>query len=242
MKNIFAANLFWQSLSEGYLEKRYEAENAMMNAVAIGDEQEAMKALAEFVSFDFGERFEGTPTRYRHGLTILNTLLRKSIERAGVPPYYIDRISSDFAERIDLITESEERRPLLDEMIREYTRYVREYALLNYSDAVRKVIRYVNMNLDSDLSLKVLSREASMNPGWLSSIFRRETGIALVRYINSQRIFKAAKLIRETHDNIANIASEVGINDENYFTKIFRKFMGITPSKYRALCRKEREN
>ena len=235
---VFSDSLFWQRYAEGFLEQRYEAENALMNAVASGSEREAFDAFRAFRKFDLGGRFAGSTDRRRHGLVILNTLLRKSIERANVHPYYIDEISRSFAERILRVETDEEKRETEMQMLREYTRYVREFALNSYSTPVRKTIQYINQNLDMDLSLMNLAEKSHISQSYLSNLFRRETGTTLTNYITQQRVFRATQLLDGTEMNIAEIAASVGILDENYFTKMFRKVAGVTPSRYRALHRK----
>ena len=236
-QDVFTDSLFWQRYTEGYLEQRYEAENQLLNAVAGGNEQDALEAFRYFRTFDLGSRFTGSAERLQHGLVILNTLFRKSVERAGVHPYYLDEISSGFAVRLHEVQTAEEKQRREREMLAEYTRYVREYALKNYSTPVKKSIQYINRNLDQDLSLMNLARISSISQSYLSNLFRKETGTTLTEYISQQRVYRAAQLLRETDNSIASVAEAVGILDENYFTKMFRKYAGMPPSRYRLRSR-----
>ena len=230
-------NSVWQEFTESYLEERYKAEDELMRTIAGGDEATAQQALAAFKEFDFGGRFTGSPEEYRHGLIIMNTLYRKALEQAEVHPYHIDRISHMMADKIHTVNTDEQKRQLETEMVREYTRYVREYSLHGFSDPVKQTIRYINRNLEKDLSLPHLSNEAHVSQSYLSSRFSRETGMTITNYITQQRVYKAVRLLQETDGSIAAIAETVGILDENYFTKMFRKVIGVTPSRYRSRIR-----
>ena len=64
-----------------------------------------------------------------------------------------------------------------------------------------------------------------ISPSYLSSLFKQDTGTTIVDYINSQRV--------TTDRSIAAVAAAVGILDVNYFTKIFKKQLGTTPTQYR---------
>lgn len=72
-----------------------------------------------------------------------------------------------------------------------------------------------------------------ISPSYLSSLFKQDTGTTIVDYINSQRVDRAAVLLATTDRSIAAVAAAVGILDVNYFTKIFKKQFGTTPTQYR---------
>lgn len=230
---------FWQEYAEGYIEKRYTSENELMSAVTSGDETEAVKALRKLLSFSFENRFSGSPQRRRHGLIIMNTLLRKAIEKAGVHPYHIDSVSRRFADRIqnESIVSGDR---FMEEMTVEYTRTVNQYAFKQFSAPVKETVHYINMNLDRDLSLMTLSRNVHLSQSYLSTEFHRETGMTLTEYISHQRIFQAANLLAKSDISVSSVAEKVGILDVNYFTKTFRKITGMTPSRYRRCSQNEK--
>lgn len=69
---------------------------------------------------------------------------------------------------------------------------------------------------------------------WLSLIFiQKETGKNLIDYVNERRIHTAANLLTYDSRPISQIAAQVGIIDSNYFTRLFKKIMEITPVEYR---------
>lgn len=72
-----------------------------------------------------------------------------------------------------------------------------------------------------------------ISPSYLPSLFKQDTGTTIVDYINSQRVDRAAVLLATTDRSIAAVAAAVGILDVNYFTKIFKKQLGTTPTQYR---------
>ncbi len=229
---------FWQEYAEGYIEKRYMTENELMSAVTSGDEKKSVESMRKLQTFSFENRFEGSQQRERHGLIILNTLLRKAIEKAGVHPYHIDSVSRKFADRImnDPAASGDRFR---EEMAAEYARTVNKYAFKQFSAPVKETIHYINSNLDGDLSLMALSRNVHLSQSYLSNVFHCETGMTLTEYIAHQRIFKAAGLLTESDMSISSVAEKVGILDVNYFTKTFRKITGMTPSRYRVNSQKE---
>lgn len=85
----------------------------------------------------------------------------------------------------------------------------------------------------NDLSLKCLAEEYSVNPSYLSALFKKEMGMTITAFINEQRMKQAVLYLNSTSLRIQTIATEVGFTDLNYFSKVFKKYTGITPSDYR---------
>ena len=98
---------------------------------------------------------------------------------------------------------------------------------------MQKLINTINLNLSDQLSPKSLAAMYYISPSYLSSLFKQDTGTTLTDFINTQRIQRAANLLSSTEQNI----SQVGILDVNYFTKMFKKSMGSTPTQYRRQSR-----
>lgn len=64
-------------------------------------------------------------------------------------------------------------------------------------------------------------------------------GMGISEHIRRMRVKVACDLLRNTEDRVSDIATEVGISDYNYFTKVFKKAIGVTPREYRKLMRKQ---
>lgn len=222
---------FQKEIPVTMLEQRYESENRILDAVARGDEEAAIEAMHQHSRFTYGGRFEGTLYQQKNKMIVLNTLLRKAIEPSKVHPYYIDAISSKYSRIIEEANEVPNE--MMWQMTRDYCAYVRRYSLKEYSPAVQKVMNYVNLNVAEPLTLKSLAAMYFISPSYLSALFKQETGSTLIDYINTQRVNRAAQLLVQNNHTIAAVAEEVGILDVNYFTKIFKKTLGVTPTRYR---------
>ena len=217
------------------LEQRYELENQLMQAVASG----SLEKIQFFITGEFPmkleQRFTSRLRSDKNYLIILNTLLRKAAESGSVHPLYLDDISSQFAWKIEQITNEEEMRRLYKEMIRKYCLTVKSYSVKGYSPIIRKVLDHVNLSFSEDLSLKSLSEQFSISSTYLSALFKKETGSTLTEYINKKRIEHSIFLLNTTDWRVQTIATACGIDDLNYFTRIFKKYMGRTPSEYRSM-------
>lgn len=216
------------------LEERYEFENRCMQAVAQGNIAVIDQLCSYGNTIRFIPRQNNALRDYKNYMIIINTILRKAAEQSAVHPVYLDRLSGKFAKKIEALTVIPNH-TLEREMLHKYCLLVRNYSLEGYSPIIQKVLNHINLNLTGDLSLKALSDMFNISAGYLSTLFKKETGNTLTDYVNKQRIEYAILLLNATDLQIQTIASYCGIYDINYFTRTFKKFKGMTPKKYREL-------
>ena len=217
------------------MEQRYEMEGKLMQAVTNGSLHKAELILSQFSSMQMEMRTDNPIRDYKNYGIIMNTLLRKAAEKAAVHPVQIHAISSQYARKIELITSYSSYSNLLKEMIRKYCLLVKNHSLKCYSMLVRKVITDINYDLTADLSLKNEAAQLNVNPSYLSTLFKKETGYTLTEYVNRRRIEHAIFLLNSTDMQVQTIATYCGIPDVNYFTKMFKKMIGKTPKEYRQM-------
>ena len=229
----FSDIAFTEDLPAELVADRYAAENKMLQAVAKGDAATALGAYEKFRQFQLTPRLHSLLRDFKNFSIILNSLLRKAIERASVHPYYIDQISTKYSLQSEEIVTEEDCHRVQRDMVREYCMYVQQYSLQQYSPLIQKVINHINLHLDSTLSLKSLAALCYISPSYLSNVFKQETGQTLTDYISTQRMARAANLLRTTNATVASVAEDVGILDVNYFTKLFKSATGLTPTRYR---------
>lgn len=216
------------------LESRYASENRLIQAVSQGLLQKAETAISHN-NFQLMEQRLQDPLRdMKNYCIILNTLLRKGAEHGSVHPLHIDSLSSRFARKIEQLPTPEKGMLLQKEMVHKYCLLVKNHSLKSYSLIVQKVLVRIDSDLTADLSLKTQAKLLNINSSYLSSLFKKETGVTLTDYVNKKRTENAVFLLNSTKLQIQSIAQYCGIPDVNYFTKIFKKYVGKTPKEYRA--------
>ena len=219
------------------MEQRYDFENQMIRAVELGQVHMEPQLFAAFSS-NFFEKRAADPIRNakNYGI-IMNTLLRKAAERGGVHPIHLDQISSEFAAKIEQMSSLSENSALMGEMFRSYCRLVRKHALQKFSPVVKKTILIVDADLSANLAPGELAASQGISLGYLSAVFKRETGKTLSAYIRERRMNYAAYLLGSTNLQIQTVALHCGIMDVQYFSKLFRRQMGQSPTEYRQSLR-----
>lgn len=105
-------------------------------------------------------------------------------------------------------------------------------------NTTRKVIleakRYIQEHYQNpDLSVEMMCRQLHMSPAYFSTIFKKETGQTYIAYLTELRLNKAVELLNTTNDKTYVIAQKVGYQEQNYFSYVFKKRFGVSPTRYR---------
>ncbi|MCD8126993.1 MAG: helix-turn-helix domain-containing protein [Clostridiales bacterium] len=216
-----------------YIEERYQVENDLLQAVAKGNENQALELASRFNTIALPQRLS-SPLRDAKDYTItLNTLLRKSAEQAGVHPIHIDAYSNQNVQQLEAITSVDQIPQFRRKIVQGYCRMVNEYNLKDHSLPVQKIINYVSTDLTADLSLKAFAARLNINASYLSSLFKKEMGVPLTEYVNQHRIEHAKRLLLCTDLPTKSVAVQCGVSDMHYFSRLFKQIVGVTPKVFR---------
>lgn len=103
---------------------------------------------------------------------------------------------------------------------------------LGYSEPVEKAKQYIEEHVEEHIRLQEVADYAAISPAYLSSLFKKQSGQSFIDFVNQKKIEKAQQLIHEGNYRINEIAYQLSFENAYYFTKVFRKFTGTTPSNY----------
>ena len=98
---------------------------------------------------------------------------------------------------------------------------------------IRKIMDEIKERYTENITLTGLAEKYSISVGYLSELLKEHLQLSFSEYISSKRIQKAKELLADDSLSIEQIAEQTGYNDYFYFTKVFKKNTGISPSKYR---------
>jgi AraC family transcriptional regulator len=102
---------------------------------------------------------------------------------------------------------------------------------------LNRVLECIAAKLHEDLSLAALAEIAGMNLYYFSRLFKQSTGRSPHRYVLEQRITRAQQFLRSSDMTIFEASVRTGFADQGHFAKVFRRFVGVSPTAYRAKCR-----
>lgn len=224
-----------ETMSAALMEERYHYEDELLDAVSHGDYTKALEMMHAFSRFRMTDRPLDSIREQQNILIVLNTLMRKSVQQAKIHPIHIDTVSKSFSRRIESSVSLPELEQISHDMVRKYCMIVQNHSLRNYSHVIVNVLNYIDTHITEPLPLNLLAAHASVNASYLSAQFKRELGQTVTEYINEKRLRSSLVLLITTSLQIQEIAEQVGIFDENYFSRIFKKHYQMTPREYRKI-------
>ncbi|MCL1862947.1 MAG: AraC family transcriptional regulator [Defluviitaleaceae bacterium] len=210
----------------------YFLELEMTRFVANGEIAHALEVMGHINTFKRAT-LASDPTRSLKNSLICNcTFLARAAISGGVPSE-IAFAKSD--ELIYIMEEADEHtlKGLEREHLIEFVTIVKNHNTAGFSKPIKDVISYITKNLSEELSLSVLASVSGHNANYLSTIFRKETGIKLSEYITARRVEDAKFLLCHTDMQLSEIANHYRFSSQSHFTQRFSKHTGMTPFIYR---------
>lgn len=99
---------------------------------------------------------------------------------------------------------------------------------------IEKAISYIRKHINENIDLSVLAEDACLSKDHFIRLFRKETGITPLKYINQKKIEKAQLILVTDNMSVKNVALTLSFEDYSYFNRLFKKITGVTPQEYRA--------
>lgn len=104
---------------------------------------------------------------------------------------------------------------------------------INSNRQISKAIEFIHKNYMNEIDLEEVAKEVSLSPHYFSRLFKQETGENFVDYLTRYRMETAKKHLMEKNFSIKDVSYNVGYNDPNYFSKLFKKYFGVNPSEFK---------
>lgn len=125
-------------------------------------------------------------------------------------------------------------RSLILEILHRQTQDLRQQERKQYSANITKALIYIQENYTADISLEKCAEIVGCSYTSLSKEFKKETGLRFVEYLNQQRVNKAKSLLIRNDISMKEIVEQSGFRNYNYFFKVFKEMVGMTPSAFAA--------
>lgn len=173
-------------------------------------------------------------------LKVLEFVMRaefRAFHEGGVKYHFLDR--DDYLQTVLATENYEELRAWFIRKIGESARNVTTKADEKANRIVARARAYIDRSFRRELTLEEVSREVHVSPYYFSKLFKEQTGENFINYLTLRRIETAKQLLRDGRLNVKSICSEVGYSDPNYFSRLFKRFEGVTPTEFREQVAKE---
>jgi two-component system, response regulator YesN len=213
-----------------------EYERKLISHIQTGDEDGVVRLLEQLKQEVL--RFNALPEQIKHYYWTLMynighiRLSIKALEHQG------DEGNFDMMSLYGLIDGSNnilEVHELLETVAINIVKRINQYNIKNINIILQQAMAYINKNYSSSLTLQELADETYVSTYYLSRMFTKELGKNFIDYLNEIRIDAAKKLLKDPQLKTYEVSEQVGIKDAHYFSKLFKKYAGVTPTDYRNL-------
>ncbi|MDF2959423.1 MAG: response regulator [Paenibacillus sp.] len=212
-------------------------------ALTLRQEKDLVATIEQGDEFKLDIVLDGIFNTFRnklHGSSSVSSLMNELIQLADKiwrksGNKELDYYDGDFPARHEII-DYEKLDGLCEWTKRLYMQLIRklsaEQQKRNYSAYVYSAMKYVNDHYAENISLEMAAERTGITSSYLGRLFKQEAGIYFTDYLNQIRIENAKHLIRSGHYKVKQISERVGFTNYNYFFKVFKDLVGITPHKY----------
>lgn len=207
-----------------------QEEHKILSFLEQGNEEKIENAIQAFFDNLYIEKKVSKKYIQTLSLTLLSNILHFCINK-GID---FNSLEFDILNAFDDIFKSKTIEQLQDKIIFILTSIIKTIKTnRNYNETVEYTLNYILKNYQNNITLQEIADKVNYSPGYLSLLFKQETGTNFIDYLNRYRINKAKSLLKDTNYKNYEIAYKVGYQDEKYFYQVFKKYTGLTASQYR---------
>ncbi len=208
-----------------------DKENALYEAIKRGEIDTALAAGNQF--FDWMTTTYGGYTDDIKLKTLEFVLRAESLAYEKGTGVYHFRSRQDYLNIINKTESYDKLRKWFEDKISEACRNVKFRRENRSNGVIDRAKDYIDSNYQNDISLDDVSREIDISPYYFSKVFKEATGENFIDYLTGLRIDKAKELLESTDMSMKEICVEVGYSNPNYFSRIFKKIVGVSPTEYK---------
>ena len=208
-------------------------ERRFLQALRMAEVQKIQK-LIPLLFTDIEMLSEHKLTEIRHMLQELMILSSRALIEAGIESLAVMDLNGEYQTKILEFSCSED---LFQYTYQIYDRMLESvYLLINtqeHTSVIRAVRKYIDDHYSENIKMEDIARSVSMSTSYLSVLFKRKMKLSIHDYLLRVRIEKSIELMQNRDLSIKEIMQKCGIESQSYYNKVFKKYIGLTPGKYR---------
>ena len=212
-------------------------ESSLFDAVHAGNAELTEKRSTEFVMW-MEKQFPEITNNVRLKAMEFVLFAEKSVYEQGAMTYHFDVRANYLDQLMSFQTYEELERWFVHKMTEAAGRILMKQQEKTVN-VVEKAKVYIAEHFSGEISLEETAKELGISSYYLSKLFKESENVNYIDYVNNLRIEYAKKQLTETEKSIKEICMESGYGDPNYFSRIFKKWTGVTPTEYREEGRHE---
>lgn len=209
-----------------------ERERELITKVRTGNLKEAKAILNDLLGYVFFAGENSLDLVKTRSIELSSLLSRAAIE-GGATSDTILKINNLYLKSLQSTHTIEDLCFKLQESVETFTDCIFNYIPSRNGELIKRAIQYISQNFSLPLTLDDVAHHVHLNPAYFSTLFKQSTGSSFKEYLNMVRIEESKRLLSNTNFSVIDIAVATGFEDQSYFSKVFKKYTGLTPKQYR---------
>lgn len=216
------------------IDKFFDIEAQLVREIYQLEEEAAKETLGKLIDILSERSGKHFFRAIRHYFVVLSSVVTRKLVENQAPFKKAFAFNAACVEMIDQRMNDAEFLQFADDLIEFYIYVISERKQPTYKhQTVNKVIMYIDDEVETDLSVEDIAQHFSISTSHLSRIFKEHVGITLVEYLNVRRVEESQYFLRHTNKSISNISEQFHFCNQSYYTRIFKKYVGLTPKHFR---------
>ncbi len=215
------------------VQQRYARELQIIEFISQGKTEQVLELFETFNDKAIYHFATDKLSDWVAGAAITRTWARLGALKAGLSPIVIDAVSQEYAQQMHHAVDEKQLHDLQRKYLFEFCGLIYRHNRTSYSPYVKRAVEYINTHISQDITIHTLCEINHLTRKHFSKLFHNETGKTVKQYVMQVRCERAASLLENSQLLVQDISRHVGYEDNNYFTKIFKNVMGMTPQEYR---------
>ncbi|MCR5665150.1 MAG: helix-turn-helix domain-containing protein [Oscillospiraceae bacterium] len=209
-------------------------EETMLNIVRKGDSAALRQWVGSAPAIRGGVLAADQLRQLRNTLIVTATLVSRAAIRGGMDAEDALSLSDAYIRRCETLTTQEQITNLQYNMVLEFTEQVEKIRRHRSPTKLQiEVANYVQHHLSEPISTEAMARELYLSRTHFSARFKAETGMTLTDFILNEKTEEAKRLLRYSDKSLAAISAYLGFSSHGHFSRVFKKYAGLTPNEYR---------
>lgn len=223
-----------EQLSCQSLNYSLEKERELISKIKLGDMQNAKKVFQTLL----GDLLIGCGAKlntFKVRILELGVILSRASIEGGADINKALEISSEFLQSVNKFTSIEEINLGAENALDKFLYEVQCNIATKNKLVVQSIKTYIRNNFNQNLTLEEISDSVFLSPSYASRIFKENQGMTIIDYLSTVKLEEAKKMLRNPEYQIEYIANKLGYSDASYFSKVFRRKEGVSPTQYRSI-------
>ncbi len=218
----------WQYNYEAYLKK----ERRLLRYIRIGDRNRAEETLASLLA-DLFARARGEKLQVKVRIQELISLVSRAAVEGGVDAERAMQVLEQHHEELNRLEKIEEMFYQAQKITDKFLNDIFALTDRKHLSMLKKAREFITRNYNKPIKLEDIAVHLYISPSHLSRLFRQELDCTVLEYLTRVRIEEAVELMKKRQYSIEEVAKTVGFKNQSYFSKVFKKYLGVAPLVYR---------